>query len=152
MNRLEHVNLIVKSIEPTLAFVRTALPTWHVRGAGSMQWKGGRRNWVHVGTDDFYLTLNDGGEGSIRENFSNAPGLAHIGIVVNDVDATVARLHRSGYREHALGADHPFRKTIYFIDPAGIQFEFMQYFSELPAERNLYGGETSNIQLLNISD
>lgn len=146
MNRLEHVNLVVKDIGPTLAFVQAALPSWWIRGKGEVAWKSGRRNWVHVGTDDFYLTLNDGGDGDIRDCLEDQPGLAHIGIVVDDVDATADRLLRNGYRLHIRGADHPFRKTVYFIDPAGIQFEFMQYLSEWPAERNLYGGETSSIQ------
>ena len=37
------------------------------------------------------------------------------------------------------------RKTIYFIDPAGFEFEFIQYLSENPEEKNMYGGETSAI-------
>jgi hypothetical protein len=34
--------------------------------------------------------------------------------------------------------EHPFRKTVYFIDPAGVEFEFMQYLSDKPSERNRY--------------
>ncbi|MEE9176499.1 MAG: VOC family protein, partial [Thermodesulfobacteriota bacterium] len=44
------------------------------------------------------------------------------------------------------GANHPFRKTIYFIDPEGYQFEFIQYLSEIPSEKNMYGGETNDIK------
>ena len=33
---------------------------------------------------------------------------------------------------------HPFRSNMYFVDPAGFQFEFIEYQSEEPAERNSY--------------
>ncbi len=145
MVRVEHVNLVVADIPATLTFLQTALPTWRVRGEGSSQWYGSPRRWLHFGTDDSYITLNDAGTGSNRDLRSLNVGLAHVGLEVDDVDAVRARLVQAGYEIATIGADHPHRKTIYFHDPAGFEFEFIQYKSKEPAERNLYGGETSSI-------
>jgi hypothetical protein len=50
--RLEHANLVVAAIEPTLDFIQTAIPEWKVRGQGRMEWHGKPRRWLHVGDDD----------------------------------------------------------------------------------------------------
>lgn len=144
--RLEHVNLVVKDIPETLAFLQTALPAWRVRGEGHSEWYGRPRRWLHFGTDDFYITLNDGTDGETRDLRGHTPGLAHIGLEVEDVDGVRAQMEARGYEIATIGADHPYRKTIYFIDPTGIEFEFIQYLSERPEHKNLYGGETSAIR------
>ena len=146
MVRLEHVNLVVSDIDATLNFIQTAFPDWKVRGKGENEWYGKQRHWLHVGTDDYYLTLNDGGGGNNRDLKGHAPGLAHIGFCVEDVDDISARLQNKGYEIATIGADHPYRKTIYFIDPAGFEFEFIQYLSLVLEERNMYGGETSGVK------
>ena len=138
MIKLEHANLVVDDIAPTLEFLQTAFPDWKIRGRGEMTWYGKPRNWVHVGTDDTYLTLNDNGEGPNRDLAGHAPGLAHLGFTVNDLDALIARLEAKGYIIDIKGTDHPFRKNVYFVDPAGFQFEFVEYLSDEAAERNLY--------------
>ena len=74
------------------------------------------------------------------------PGLAHIGFVVDSVDEVKNRLVSKGYEIATIGANHPFRKTIYFIDPEGYQFEFIQYLSEIPSEKNMYVGKTNDIK------
>ncbi|VAW50383.1 Glyoxalase family protein [hydrothermal vent metagenome] len=146
MIRLEHVNLVVNDMGATLDFIQTAFPDWKVRGNGESEWYGKQRHWLHVGTDDYYLTLNEGGEGNNRDLKGHAPGLAHIGFCVDDVDGISTRLQSKGYEIETIGADHPHRKTIYFIDPAGFEFEFIQYLSQMPQQRNMYGGETSGIK------
>lgn len=146
MIRLEHVNLVVKDIDASLHFVQTAFPDWKVRGQGESEWYGKKRDWLHVGTDDYYITLNDQAEGEIRSLNGHSPGLSHIGFCVDDVDEISKRLQGAGYEIATIGADHPHRKTVYFIDPAGFEFEFVQYLSEKPSEKNLYGGETSEIK------
>ncbi|MFV1984254.1 MAG: VOC family protein [Thiohalomonadales bacterium] len=145
MVRLEHVNLVVKDIDATLNFIQTAFPDWQVRGRGESSWYDKKRNWLHVGTDDYYITLNDSAEGENRDLKSHAPGLAHVGFCVDDVDSISDRLQLKGFEIATIGADHPYRKNIYYIDPAGFEFEFIQYLSEKPQERNMYGGETSEI-------
>jgi catechol 2,3-dioxygenase-like lactoylglutathione lyase family enzyme/ketosteroid isomerase-like protein len=138
MIRLEHANLVVNDIPATLEFIQTAFPSWKVRGQGEMTWYGKPRRWLHVGSDDSYLTLNGDGEGENRDLSGHAPGLAHLGFVVDDVDGVIERLEAKGYRIDVELAEHPFRKNVYFVDPAGFQFEFMEYLSEEPGERNSY--------------
>jgi catechol 2,3-dioxygenase-like lactoylglutathione lyase family enzyme len=146
MSRLEHVNLVVPDISPTLEFLKCALPDWRVRGEGTSEWYGRPRKWLHFGTDDFYITLNEPADGQNRDLRGHAAGLAHIGIEVTNSEAVAARLKQAGYLISTIGADHPHRRTIYFFDPAGFEFEFIEYFSDDPAAKNMYGGETSTIQ------
>lgn len=35
------------------------------------------------------------------------------------------------------GADEPYCKNIYFVDLAGFEVKFVEYLSDIPAERNL---------------
>ncbi|MBO6837741.1 MAG: VOC family protein [Alphaproteobacteria bacterium] len=138
MQRLEHVNLVVKDIAATADFLMTAFPDWRVRGTGTQTWHGKPRHWSHIGDDDTYITLNDNGEGENRDLAGHNPGLAHIGFEVDDLDAVLARLLGAGYEIDIDGFDHPFRRNVYFVDPAGFQFEFIQYLSEKPEEKNRY--------------
>lgn len=145
MMRIEHVNLVVDDIPSTLAFLQAALPSWRVRGEGNSEWYGTPRRWLHFGDSHHYITLNDQGKGRNRDLRGLGVGLAHIGLEVDDVDAVAARLRAVGQEATTIGADHPHRKSVYFTDPAGFEFEFIEYLSEDPMQRNLYGGETSGI-------
>ncbi|WP_315982985.1 VOC family protein [Aliamphritea spongicola] len=104
------------------------------------------RRWVHVGNDDYYITLNDSAEGENRDIGGIQPGLAHLGFVVDDLAGLTERLWQQGYAIDILGMDHPYRKTVYYTDPAGFQFEFLEYRSDRPEERNLYGGESGDFK------
>ena len=145
MNRLEHANLVVKDIQSSLDFLLTAFPLWRVRGEGQGKWAGRARSWLHVGDDDYYLTLNDGAEGEVRDLRGITPGLAHLGFVVDDVDSLIQRLTNKGYEIDIVGQNHPYRKAVYFIDPNGFQFEFIQYLSSDAVLKNQYGGESGEI-------
>lgn len=149
MVRLEHVNLVVKDMTATLDFIQAAFPSWKVRGQGGGEWYGKPRRWLHVGTDENYISLNDCGEEENRDLAGHSVGLAHIGFVVDDTSSLAERLQAKGYKVSVVGADHPYRKTLYFVDPAGFQFEFIQYLSEKPEEKNMYGGETSLVRRTN---
>ena len=138
MVRFEHANLVVADIETTLDFILTAFPHWTVRGQGNMEWHGKPRRWLHVGDDDYYVTLNDDGEGENRDLTGHKPGLAHLGFVVDDLDGIVGRLEAKGHRIDIQGPEHPFRRNVYFLDPAGFQFEFVEYLSDDAGERNRY--------------
>ena len=138
MIRFEHANLVVKDIDATLAFIQTAFPTWRIRGQGANTWHGKPRRWLHVGDDNYYVTLNDGAEGENRDLSGHTPGLAHLGFVVDDADGVIKRLEAKGFQIALSGGEHPFRKNVYFIDPAGIEFEFIEYLSDKPSERNQY--------------
>ena len=135
---VEHVNITVKSLDRTVGFLRTALPSWQVRGQGAMEWYGKPIHWLHIGTATTYLALQDGGEGAGPDWTGHQVGTKHIGIVVPSVDAVVDRLAAAGHAiDHEAGA-HPHRRRAYFMDPDGLQFEFIEYLSDRPAERNDY--------------
>src|SRR4051812_43999439 len=99
--RLDHANLIVRDIDETIRFLQTALPDFRVRGRGD--------GWVHVGTNDAYLALNeatrDGAEPWVP--YDGAPGLNHLGFEVDDVDALRDRLRAAGYRDTTVPNAHP---------------------------------------------
>ncbi|TMP30819.1 glyoxalase [Pseudoalteromonas rubra] len=133
---LEHVNLVVDDIEQALHFYQAAFPHWRVRSEGQGSWHGKPRNWLHFGDDYHYIAFSDHGEGVNRELTGHSVGLAHFAYVVQSIDAVIARLNQAGYPVDKDGAQHPHRKNVYFIDPAGFEVEFVEYLSDLPVERN----------------
>lgn len=137
MIQLEHINLVIKNLETSLAFYQAAFPHWHVRAKGGGEWYGKPRTWVHFGDDYQYLALNEFGEGENRNLSGHQVGLAHFAFVVQNIDAVIERLTAAGYPVTNPGAEEPFRRNVYFIDPDGFEVEFVQYLSDLPAERNL---------------
>ncbi len=62
----------------------------------------------------------------------------HLAYEVDDVDAIRKRLLDAGYRESTVPNKHPYRKRIYFYDPEGNDWEFIQYYSDDPQKRNGY--------------
>lgn len=134
---LEHLNLFVPNLEDALKFYRAAFPHWRIRDEGDGEWYGKPRKWVHFGDDHHYLALSEPGEGTNRNLEGNSVGLAHFAYVTNNIEAVTARLTSAGYAIASHGADEPFRKNVYFIDPAGFEVEFVEYLSDIPAERNL---------------
>lgn len=137
MLHLEHLNLVVKDIPTTLAFYQAAFPHWRVRDSGDSEWFGKKRKWLHFGDDYQYLTFNDDGVGDNRDLTGHETGLAHFAFVTSDLDAVIERLAAAGFPVDKDGADEPFRKNVYYIDPAGFEVEFVEYLSDLPQERNL---------------
>ena len=65
-------------------------------------------------------------------------GLNFCGAQVDDVEALRHRMQSAGYRESTPPNAHPHRKRLYFYDPEGNDWEFIQYLSQDPAERNDY--------------
>ncbi len=137
---LEHVSLTVADLDAETAFLRIAFSDFHVRGGGQTPETRWRQRWLHVGNDDQYLALYEAkpGAGPPPKAHTTTPSANHIGVVVDDADAVTARLKAAGYREGHVAPPHPHRKRIYIIDPAGFEWEFVQYFSDKPKERNQY--------------
>ncbi len=129
---IEHINLAVANIDDMVRFLTTAFPEFRVRHEGV---NNGNR-WMHVGTGQSYLALNQAPPDRIGE-LSNGR-LNHFGAVVGDADAVRARLLAAGYREGFVTPDHRFRKRRYVIDGEGVEWEFVEYLSDDPAERNSY--------------
>jgi catechol 2,3-dioxygenase-like lactoylglutathione lyase family enzyme len=135
---LEHVNLTVSNLERSLRFVQTALPDWRVRGESRMDWFGKPIQWVHVGTDQVYLALQSGGEGLALDWQSHHTGVKHVGLVVSNLDATVARLTEAGFALDHWGGSSAYRRSAYFVEAGSVQFEFVEYLSDDVALRNHY--------------
>ncbi len=135
--RLEHANLCVRDIDTTLGFLRTAIPEFRVR-ADHTDSDGSR--WVHVGTDETYLALSSATRpsGPIREPYSGQPGVDHLGFEVDDAAALRTRMLAAGYEESTVPNAHRHRRRVYFLDPDGNDWEFVEYFSANPADRNDY--------------
>ena len=133
--RLEHANLCVHDIDGVSRFLQTAFPDFRVRHDTTDE-TGVR--WVHVGTDETYIALNQAkAEAERRGNpYKGRPGLNHLAYEVDDLDALHDRLIAGGYRESAVSSTHPHRKRVSFNDDEGNDWEFVQYFSDDPAERN----------------
>lgn len=141
--RLEHMNLVVTDVDGTAKFLLAAFPDWRIRGEGGGAWAGVPRRWAHVGDDANYITLNEfkvprAERGAQRELQGHSPGLAHIGFEVADLNSVVERLKTAGYEPHHPGEDHPHRRNLYYINDEGLEFEFVEYFSDKPEEKNLY--------------
>lgn len=134
---IEHINLVVKDLQATLRFYQAAFPHWQVRAEGAGEWYGRARRWLHVGDDFQYLALSDHGVGENRDLEDHQVGLAHFAFVTTNLDALVERLQAAGYSIAKPGSDEPWRKNIYFVDPAGFEVEFVEYLSDLPEQRNL---------------
>lgn len=134
--RLEHANISVRDIDATIRFLTTALPELKIRAdAGS-----GPARWVHLGTPDHYVALNQAEQGRAAPftPYSGQPGINHLGWVVDDAQAVRQRLLAAGYRDSTYPNAHPHRSRVYFNDAEGNDWEFVEYHSEDPTQRNDY--------------
>ena len=133
---LEHINLVVKNFDQTMAFYQAAFPHWYIRDSGEQVWHGTPRKWMHFGDDYQYLALNDNGSGENRDLETNLLGLSHFGFTTNNLDAVIRRLLEAGFNIHKDGNPNEHRRNIYFLDPNDFEVEFTQYLSDLPGEMN----------------
>ncbi len=135
--RLEHANLVVRDVDGMIGFLRTAFPEFHIRGEGR-NLQGGR--WVHVGNDETYVALNEASREPAEAwvPYAGAPGTNHLGYEVDDVEGLRARLAAAGYTDSTFPNAHPHRRRVYFHDAEGNDWEFVEYSSNDPAERNDY--------------
>ena len=96
---------------------------------------------MHIGTDDTYIALSPARielDGKKFKPYSGMPGVNHLAYVVEDADAVRDRLLAAGYKESTVPNEHKFRKRVYFYDPEGNDWEFVQYYTDDPAKRNDY--------------
>jgi len=135
--RIEHANLTVLNIKEMIRFLTTAFPDFKIRHEGTKE-DGG--SWVHVGTEDIYFALEQGGENhkNIRLPYAESPGMNHIAFEVDNVTALKKRLSEAGFTNSTVPNNHPYRKRVYFYDPEGNDWEFIEYKSKAPAQKNDY--------------
>ena len=133
---LEHLNMTSTDVDETILFLQTAMPEFSIRGEGGGQ---KAQRWVHIGTEDSYLCIEDRGatEKGPHQPYVH-PGMNHMGFVVSDGEALAERMIKAGYKQGATYLDHPHRHRYYFFDHDNNEYEFIQYFSEEPSERNEY--------------
>jgi catechol 2,3-dioxygenase-like lactoylglutathione lyase family enzyme len=121
--RIEHVNITVSDPERTSDLMGQQFD-WHVRWSGPAQ-NGGHT--IHVGSNDHYVALYAGGDtAKVAEAFSKGRPLNHIGVEVDDLDATEARVIAAGLRPFSH-ADYEPGRRFYFLDPDGIEYEVVSY-------------------------
>ena len=135
--RLEHANLTVRNTEATIRFLQTAFPEFKIR---QEKREPGGPHWVHIGTDETYIAITEGitPEEPGRRIYSSVPGFNHLAYEVNDADALYERLKSAGYHNSTPPNHHPARKRVYFLDPDGNDWEFIEYLTEDRAQRHDY--------------
>lgn len=120
---IEHVNLTVSDLDRS-ATLLSGIFGWHER------WRGTAHNGgpvIHLGSDRAYLALYTGPEGEHRDiHHGKGAPLNHIGVQVDDLDTTEARVVAAGLTPHSHGDYEPGRR-FYFFDPDGIEYEVVSY-------------------------
>lgn len=131
---VEHANIAVTDVDEAIRFFSTAMPDFRVRHDSGY----GPRRCVHLGTDLTYISINQMPDPADTQFKRDCPGYRHIGFVVDDADALRERMLSAGYREGFVPEPHPHRKRVYFIDNDGMDYEFVQYYSDDYEKRNDY--------------
>lgn len=135
--RLEHANLCVRDIDETIRFLQTAFPEFHIRHE-AIDPDGSR--WVHIGTDETYIALTQVTSKSPAawKPYEGEPGVNHLAYEVDDADSLRERMRAAGYTDSTVPNSHPYRKRVYFYDPDGNDWEFVQYMTDDRALRHDY--------------
>ncbi len=121
--RIEHVNISVSDPDRAARLMGDIFG-WTVRWQGPAR-NGGRS--VHVGSDDHYVALWTGPElADTPDAFAKGRPLNHIGVVVDDLDATEAKILAAGIHTF-FHADYEPGRRFYFLDPDGIEYEVVSY-------------------------
>ena len=126
--RLEHVNISVRDPQKTAAMLG-ALFGWEIRWEGDAM-AGGYT--VHVGTDTDYIALyrpaNPEAMAVIEKGRADETRgmLNHVAIVVEDLDATEAKIIAAGLEPINHGNYEPGRR-FYFYDDDRIEYEVVSY-------------------------
>jgi len=131
MQILEHIHVGVRSLAASERFLQAAVPEFTTRGGGDAP---GYGPWLHIGTDSNYIALTEVSDAKPMVD------LRHIGLVVDDIEALIARLASAGFEPADSSAldTHPYRRRVYYIDDNGIDWEFVEYLSDDPSQRNDY--------------
>lgn len=135
MIKLEHANLSVTDVAAMTRFITTAVPEFSVRGEGLDQLG---RVWRHVGNDDFYIALQAVPQRTGRPPYADSTGMNHLGWEVDDLDALQSRMAAAGFERNMEADPHPARRRMYYFDPDGNDWEFVQYLTDDPAQRHRY--------------
>ena len=121
---LEHLNVTVSDADRTARMLSHVFG-WRIRWDGPAL-NGGRS--IHIGTEERYLALyapaHSLGEAPVP--YRQRGLLNHIGVLVDDLDATEARVWAAGYTTHSHQTYEP-GSRFYFNDHDGIEYEVVSY-------------------------
>jgi catechol 2,3-dioxygenase-like lactoylglutathione lyase family enzyme len=121
--RIEHVNVTVSDPERAAKLMEKVFG-WRIRWQGPAQ-NGGHT--IHVGSEDHYVALyTDRSRVYSDSEFAKGRPLNHIGVEVDDLDSTEARVAAAGLTPFSHGDYEPGRR-FYFLDPDGIEYEVVSY-------------------------
>jgi catechol 2,3-dioxygenase-like lactoylglutathione lyase family enzyme len=121
--RIEHVNVTVSDPERAARLMESIFG-WQVRWQGPAM-NGGRT--IHVGSPDHYIALYAAKDGpAAGAGFAKGLPLNHIGVEVEALDETEARVIAAGLTPFSHGDYEPGRR-FYFFDPDGIEYEVVSY-------------------------
>ncbi len=137
---IEHANITVRSTHEAIRFLGTAFPDFFERGGGVLGSNPAGR-WSHFGNNETYIALQENGIPSGRSDITYThDGINHLGFVIDDMEALIARLAVEGYQPSDASAldTHPHRRRAYFFDKNGFEWEFVEYLSDDAAKRNQY--------------
>ena len=139
-HRLEHLNVTLTDLDRATRALQAIVPEWSVRGSGT--WADGsglHHEWRHVGDDFQYLALYQTPPGRTLQAGGPRSAFNHLGLVVDDLDAALARLHAIDIPLDHIGGSTAHRRSAYVvIEPEGLQIELVAYDSAVAAERNVY--------------
>lgn len=124
MSKLEHVNVTVSDAAATAAWLN------HIFG-WTVRWDGASKNGghsKHVGNADQYVVAYQPPAPATAPsgNAQQTNWLNHIGVVVDDLTATEARVIAAGFTPFNHGDYEPGRR-FYFLDADGIEWEVVSY-------------------------
>jgi lactoylglutathione lyase len=119
--RMNHVGIVAKDWQTTLDFY---IKTLGFREAFTFKDKDGNINtsYIQMSKEDF-LEI-------IRPTALNTPGVNHVGIWVDDIRATVAKLRKKGVKVEDIRIGNSKAPLTNFTDPNGVRIELLEY----PAE------------------
>jgi catechol 2,3-dioxygenase-like lactoylglutathione lyase family enzyme len=139
-HRLEHLNVSLTDLDRATRALQAIVPTWSVRGAGTWDDGAGHSHaWRHVGDDFQYLALYESIPGSAVQASGPRNAFNHLALVVDDLDAALARLRAIGIPLDHVGGSTEHRRSAYvMIEPERLQIELVAYDSPLPSQRNVY--------------
>jgi len=141
-HRLEHLNVTLTDLDRATRALQAIVPTWSVRGSGTWDdGQGGLHAWRHVGDDFQYLALYETPPGRALAASGGRSAFNHLGLVVDDLDAALARLRALDIPLDHIGGSTAHRRSAYvMIEPERLQIELVAYDSAVPSERNVYAG------------
>ncbi|MGR3837945.1 MAG: VOC family protein [Cognatishimia sp.] len=122
--KLEHVNITVADANAS-AEQLVKIFGWRIRWQGASMDSG---YTVHVGEDDSYVAYYSpqAALGEAPEKYTQQGAINHIGVVVDDLAATEARVRAAGYQPHSH-YDYEPGERFYFNGPDGVEFEVVSY-------------------------